>query len=60
MEIFRNMKDNEMIGNVYSKDWAMKHVLKMNDEEIQMQKAEIEQEKETEPEQSQGDDQGGF
>ena len=60
MEIFRNMKDNEMIGNVYSKDWAMKHVLKMNDEEIQMQKAEIEQEKETEPEQGQGDDQGGF
>ena len=54
------MKDNEMIGNVYSKDWAMKHVLKMNDEEIQTQKAEIEQEKETEPEQGQGDDQGGF
>ena len=60
MEIFRNMKDNEMIGNVYSKDWAMKHVLKMNDEEIQTQKAEIEQEKQTEPEQGQGDDQGGF
>ena len=63
MEIFRNMKDNEMIGNVYSKDWAMKHVLKMNDEEISTQKAEIEAEGGGENEQGQddqGDDQGGF
>ena len=42
MEIFRNMKDNEILGNVYSKEWAMKHVLKMNDEEIEEQKEKIE------------------
>ena len=61
MEIFRNMKDNEILGNVYSKEWAMKHVLKMNDEEIEEQKEKIENEKQEAPDQE-GDeeDQGGF
>jgi hypothetical protein len=57
MEIFRNMKDNEILGNVYSKEWAMKHVLKMNDEEIEEQQEKIENEKQEAPEQ--GDDDEG-
>ena len=59
MEIYRSMKDNEMIGNVYSKDWAMKNVLKMSDEEIEDMKTQIEKEKQDAPDQD-GDDQGGF
>ena len=60
MEIYRNMKDNEILGNVYSKEWAMKHVLKMNDEEIQEQKEQIENEKQEAPDQEgEGDDEGG-
>jgi len=58
MEIFRNMKDNEMIGNVYSKDWAMKNVLKMSDEEIEDMQKQIDQEKQDAPYQG-GDDEGG-
>jgi hypothetical protein len=59
MDIFRNMKDNEMIGNVYSKEWAMKNVLKMTDADIEEQQSQIENEKPSEPEQG-DDDQGGF
>ena len=59
MEIYRNMKDNEMIGNVYSKDWAMKHILKMNDEEIVTQKQEIAAEQENEPGAEEGEGQEG-
>jgi gas vesicle protein len=51
------MKDNEILGNVYSKEWAMKHVLKMNDEEIEEQQEKIENEKQEAPEQ--GDDDEG-
>ena len=58
MEIYRNMKDNEMIGNVYSKDWAMKNVLKMSDEEIEDMQKQIDQEKQDAPNQG-GDDEGG-
>ena len=35
MEIYRNMKDNGMIGTVYSMDYVNKHILKMNDNEIE-------------------------
>jgi hypothetical protein len=51
MEIYRNMKDNEMIGNVYSKEWAMKNVLKMTDEEIEELQKQIENEKQSAPDQ---------
>jgi hypothetical protein len=51
MEIYRNMKDNEMIGNVYSKEWAMKNVLKMTDEEIEELQRQIENEKQSAPDQ---------
>ena len=62
MEIYRAIKDNEMLGTVYSKDFAMKRILKMTETEIQEQKEKIEQEKSDEPEQGQddNDDQGGF
>ena len=60
MEIFRNMKDNEILGNVYSKEWAMKHVLKMNDEEIEEQKEKIENEKQEAPNQGDNDEGGQF
>jgi len=60
MEIFRNMKDSEILGNVYSKEWAMKHVLKMNDEEIEEQKEKIENEKQEAPNQGDNDEGGQF
>ena len=60
MEIFRNMKDNEILGNVYSKEWAMKHILKMNDEEIEEQKEKIENEKQEAPNQGDDDEGGQF
>ena len=60
MEIYRNMKDNEMIGNVYSKDWAMKNVLKMTDEEIEELQKQIENEKQNAPDQDDGDEGGQF
>ena len=62
MEIFRSMKDNGMIGTVYSQDYVNKHVLKMNDNEVEKQreiiKQEIEQGIVKDP--NQKDDDGGF
>jgi hypothetical protein len=58
MEIYRAMKDGEMIGNVYSKDWTMKNILKMSDEEIEQQKETIDKEKADMPDKP--DDDGGF
>ena len=59
MEIYRNLKDSEMIGNIYSKEWAMKNILKMTDIDIDEEKTKIEKEKEAEapPE---GEDDGQF
>ena len=60
MEIYRSMKDNEMIGNVYSKEWAMKNVLKMTDEEIEELQKQIENEKQNAPDQGDDDEGGQF
>jgi hypothetical protein len=62
MEIYRAVKDNEMLGTILSKDYVMKRILKMTEAEIQIEKEKIEQEKPDEPETDQGDDddQGGF
>jgi hypothetical protein len=59
MEIYRNLKDSEMISNIYSKEWAMKNILKMTDIDIDEEKKKIEKEKEAEapPE---GEDDGQF
>jgi hypothetical protein len=59
MEIYRNLKDSEMIGNIYSKEWAMKNILKMTDIDIDEEQTKIEKEKEAEapPE---GEDDGQF
>ena len=63
MEIFRAMKDNGMIGSVYSQDYVNKHVLKMNDNEVAKQREIIQQEIEQgilkDPNQKDDDD-GGF
>ncbi len=57
MEIYRNLKDSEMIGNIYSKEWAMKNVLKMTDIDIQDEKSKIEKEQEAEaPPEGEDDD----
>ena len=62
MEIFRAMKDNGMIGSVYSQDYVNKHILKMNDNEVAKQREIIQQEIEQgilkDP--NQKDDDGGF
>ena len=61
MEIYRNLKDSEMIGNIYSKEWAMKNVLKMTDIDIQDEKSKIEKEQEAEaPPEGEDDDTGQF
>ena len=61
MEIYRNLKDSELIGNVYSKEWAMKNVLKMTDIDIDEEKDKIEKEKEAEaPPEGEDDDTGQF
>jgi hypothetical protein len=61
MEIYRNLKDSELIGNVYSKEWAMKNVLKMTDIDIDEEKSKIEKEKEAEaPPEGEDDDTGQF
>ena len=61
MEIYRNLKDSEMIGNNYSKEWAMKNVLKMTDIDIQDEKSKIEKEQEAEaPPEGEDDDTGQF
>jgi hypothetical protein len=55
------LKDSELIGNVYSKEWAMKNVLKMTDIDIDEEKDKIEKEKEAEaPPEGEDDDTGQF
>ena len=41
MEIFRTMKDAGMIGTVYSMDYVNKHILKMNDADIEKERENI-------------------
>jgi len=61
MEIYRNLKDSEMIGNIYSKEWAMKNILKMTDIDIKDEQDKIEKEKEAEaPPEGEDDDTGQF
>tara|TARA_B100000085_G_scaffold247850_1_gene242497 strand:+ start:34 stop:1560 length:1527 start_codon:yes stop_codon:yes gene_type:complete len=61
MEIYRNLKDSEMIGNIYSKEWAMKNILKMTDIDIDEEKSKIEKEKEAEaPPEGDDNDDGQF
>ena len=43
-EIYRAMKDNGMIGTVYSMDYVNKHILKLNDNEIERERETIQQE----------------
>ena len=48
-------------GNIYSKEWAMKNVLKMTDIDIQDEKSKIEKEQEAEaPPEGEDDDTGQF
>ena len=62
MEIYRNMKDAGMIGDVYSKDYVMKHVLKMSEPEVEKEREIIQQEIEQGllPDPNKKDDEGGF
>jgi len=61
MEIYRNLKDSEMIGNIYSKEWAMKNILKMTDIDIKDEQDKIEKEKAAEaPPEGEDDDTGQF
>ena len=63
MEIYRAMKDNGMIGTVYSMDYVNKHILKLNDNEIERERETIQQEIDSgiipDPKAKQDDD-GGF
>ena len=63
MEIYRAMKDNGMIGTVYSMDYVNKHILKLNDNEIERERETIQQEIDSgiipDPKENQDDD-GGF
>ena len=63
MEIFRSMKDAGMIGTVYSMDYVNKHILKMNDADIEKERenisTEIKQGVLPDPNAKQDDD-GGF
>ena len=44
MEIYRSVKENGMLGDVYSKDYVMKRILKMTDAELEEQKDKIKSE----------------
>ena len=44
MEIYRNVKENGMMGDVYSKDYVMKRILKMTDAELEDEKDKIKSE----------------
>ena len=63
MEIYRSIKDAGMIGTVYSMDYVNKHILKMNDNEVEKQRETIQQEIDSgiipDPKAKQDDD-GGF
>ena len=63
MEVFRSVKESGMLGEIYSKDYVMKQILKMTDAEVEEQKEIIKQEIESgilpDPKQKQDDD-GGF
>tara|TARA_B100000925_G_C21826441_1_gene395213 strand:- start:137 stop:748 length:612 start_codon:yes stop_codon:yes gene_type:complete len=63
MDIYRSVKENGMLGDVYSKDYVMKRILKMTDAELEEQKEKIKSEIESgelpDPNEKQ-DDQGGF
>ena len=63
MEVFRSVKESGMLGEIYSKDYVMKQILKMTDAEVEEQKEIIKQEIESgilpDPKEKQDDD-GGF
>ena len=68
MQIFAEMKNNEMVGTFFSQDFVMRHILKMSDGEMLEQQEKIaaeakaaEQQQEDEPEQQdqEGDNDDG-
>ena len=63
MDIYRSVKENGMLGDVYSKDYVMKRILKMTDAELEEQKEKIKSEIESgelpDPNEKKDDD-GGF
>jgi len=63
MEIYRSVKENGMMGDLYSKDYVMKRILKMTDAEIEEEKEKIKGEISSgelpDPKEKQDDD-GGF
>ena len=63
MEIYRSVKENGMMGDVYSKDYVMKRILKMTEGEMQDEaekiKGEIASGELPDPKAKQDDD-GGF
>jgi hypothetical protein len=63
MEIYRNVKENGMMGDVYSKDYVMKRILKMTDAELEDEKDKIKSEiasGELPDPNAKKDDDGGF
>ena len=44
MDIFRSVKESGMLGDVYSKDFVMKRILKMTDAEVEEEKDKIKDE----------------
>ena len=62
MEIFRSIKESGMLGDVYSKDFVMKRILKMTDAEVEEEKEKIKDEISSGilPDPSEKQDDGGF
>ena len=62
MDVFRSVKESGMLGEIYSKDYVMKQILKMTDAEVEEQKEKIKDEISSGilPDPSEKQDDGGF